>query len=65
MDLNIIGSAGAWIVAHGGETVVGIMGLVTFASMIANFTKTDADNKAIAAVSKAINWFALNFVKKP
>lgn len=65
MDLNLLGGVGSWIVAHGGETVVGLTGLVTFASFVANFTKTDADNRAIAYVSKAINWLALNFVKKP
>jgi len=65
MDLNFLGGIGAWIIAHGGETIVGLTGLIAFASMIANFTKTDADNKAIAYLSKAVNWLALNIVKKP
>lgn len=40
--------------------------LVTIASAIANWTKGDADNKALSLFSKIINYLALNFfnVKK-
>lgn len=42
-----------------------VTSVVTIASVIANITKTDADNKIVASVSKFVNIFALNFnVKK-
>lgn len=63
--MEAISGIGAWLIANGGEIVVGLTGLITFASVIANFTKTDADNKAVAWVSKAVNWLALNIVRKP
>ena len=65
MDWNIFGALGAWVVAHGGETVVGLTALVTFFSVVANFTKTDADNKIVAVASKVVNWLALNVFTKP
>jgi hypothetical protein len=65
MDWNFLGSFGAWIIEHGGETIVALTALVTFFSVIANFTKTDADNKIVAFVSKLVNWLALNVVNKP
>lgn len=65
MDFNFIAVIGAWIAAHGGETVTGLLGLIAFFSVIANFTKTDADNKIVAFLSKAVNWLALNFINKP
>ncbi len=40
MDFNFIAVIGAWIAEHGGETVVGLTGLIAFFSLIANFTKT-------------------------
>lgn len=42
---------------------IAVTSIVTAASAIANLTKTDADNKIIAAISKIINAFALNFKK--
>ncbi len=65
MDFNFIAVIGAWIAEHGGETVVGLTGLIAFFSLVANFTKTDADNKIVAVLSKAVNWLALNFINKP
>lgn len=64
MDLNFLGGIGAWVVAHGGETVVGLTALVTFFSVVANFTKTETDNKIVGYASKAINWLALNVINK-
>lgn len=40
-------------------TVAGAV--VTIASFVANFTKTDADNKFVANLSKIVNMLALNF----
>lgn len=42
---------------------VAITSIVTAASAIANLTKTDADNKIIAAIGKVVNALALNFKK--
>jgi hypothetical protein len=38
-----------------------VTAVVALASAVANVTKTDADNKVIANVSKFINVLALNF----
>lgn len=35
--------------------------VIAAASVVANLTKTDSDNKWIARISKIINLFALNF----
>ncbi|MFN7640302.1 MAG: hypothetical protein ACK5PR_00975 [bacterium] len=40
-----------------------VTSLVTIASVVANFTKTDADNKVVAKVSRFVNLLALNFRK--
>lgn len=53
-----------YITAHAGELVAIVTAVVTVASLVANLTKTDADNKIIAKISKFINLLALNFVKK-
>ena len=45
------------------DIMVVVGAVVTIASVIANKTKTDVDNKAIGWFSKAINLFALNFDK--
>jgi hypothetical protein len=43
-----------------------VTAVVALASAVANVTKTDADNKVIANISKFVNVLALNFfnVKK-
>lgn len=38
-----------------------ITAVVTVASVLANFTKTEVDNKIVGAVSKVLNILALNF----
>lgn len=38
-----------------------ITAVVTVASVLANFTKTDVDNKIVGAVGKVLNILALNF----
>lgn len=53
--------------AHKAEIIQGLTGLVTFASVIANFTRTDKDNRAVTKAGNVIhflagNWFTL---KKP
>lgn len=37
---------------------------IAVASLVANWTKTDADNKFIDTVSKLVNYLALNIKKK-
>lgn len=52
-----------WITANSDAIITGLLGLVAFASVVANFTKTDADNKAVGWFSKVVNWLALNIKK--
>ena len=40
-----------------------VTALVTFASIIANKTKTDKDNVAVGYISNIVNFLALNFTK--
>lgn len=40
-----------------------ITGIIAAASVVANLTPTDKDNKAIAALTKFINLLALNIRK--
>lgn len=40
-----------------------VTAIVTIASIVANWTKSDADNKAVGMVSKLINFLALNLTK--
>lgn len=37
--------------------------IIAGASLLANFTKTDADNQFLAKIAKIVNMFALNFKK--
>lgn len=47
------------------EMILAVLtGLVTVASLIANMTPTETDNKIVAKLAAAINFLALNF-KKP
>lgn len=48
---------------NGLDIVTAITMIVTGASALANFTKTDVDNKALAVIAKALNFIALNFKK--
>ena len=52
-----------YLIAHASELIAIVTAVVTAASLIANLTKTDADNKAIGVVSKFVNMLALNFKK--
>lgn len=49
------------------EPITGVItivtSVVTIASVIANFTKTDADNKFVAKISAFVNLLAFNFKK--
>lgn len=38
--------------------------IIAIMSIIANFTKTDADNKIVALLSKIVNILAINFRTK-
>jgi cellobiose-specific phosphotransferase system component IIC len=46
---------------HGQEILQAVTGVISGASVLANFTRTDKDNKALGAIGKAINFFAANF----
>lgn len=46
---------------HGGDILQAVTSIVTGASVLANFTPTDKDNKALGWVGKMINMLAANF----
>lgn len=50
-----------WLFTNANDIIAVLTSLVTSASLIANFTKTDSDNKAVAKVGKIVNFVALNF----
>lgn len=54
---------------HGAEIMQALTGIVSGASVLANFTKTDRDNKAVGALSTLVHFLAANFftlnVQKP
>ena len=52
-----------FIVQNWESIFVAVTSLVTAASAVANITKTDADNKVVAILSRVINTLALNFKK--
>ena len=50
---------------HFDSIIAVVTGVVTVASLIANLTPNDTDNKIIAVVAKAVDFLALNFKPKP
>lgn len=52
-----------WIIANASEIIAIITAIVTVASMIANLTPTETDNKIIAAITRVINLLGLNIKK--
>ena len=54
-----------FIFAHAGDVLTILTAVVTIASVLANFTKSDADNKLVAVFAKLVNTLALNFKAKP
>ncbi|MDD9901036.1 MAG: hypothetical protein OXT65_08675 [Alphaproteobacteria bacterium] len=48
---------------HGAEILQGLSMIVAGASVLANFTKTDKDDKALGFASKTVNALAANFFK--
>lgn len=52
---------GAWWGTYGEGTLAIVTSLISIASVIANFTKTDSDNKIVAIVSNIIHMLAGNF----
>jgi len=52
-----------FLIGHAADIFGILTATVTLASLIANLTKTDADNKLVATLSKAVNFLALNFKK--
>lgn len=54
-----------YIMDHFDSIIAVVTGVVTVASLIANLTPNDTDNKIVAVVSKAVDFLALNFKPKP
>jgi hypothetical protein len=46
---------------HGPDLLQALANIVTGASVIANFTPTDRDNRAVGVLSKAVHFLAANF----
>ncbi len=46
---------------HGAEIMQALTSVIAGASVLANFTRTDKDDKAIGFASKAVNFLAANF----
>lgn len=53
-----------WILAHISDIFAVFTAGVTFASLIANLTPTDSDNKIVAAIGGIVHTLALNFNPK-
>lgn len=49
-----------WVINNTGELIAALTAIVAGASILANFTKTDKDNKALGFLSKLLNLLALN-----
>jgi hypothetical protein len=49
------------ITQHGGDILQAVSGIVSGASVLANFTRTDKDDKAMGFVSRVVNFLAANF----
>lgn len=52
-----------FIMLHAQDIITAILAVISAASAIANITPTQADNKIVALISKAVNYLALNFKK--
>lgn len=50
----------AFLKDHGAEILQAVTSIVAGASVLANLTKTDKDNKAVGVVGKLLNLLALN-----
>lgn len=48
---------------HLSDILTAVTSIVTAASVIANMTPSDADNKIVAAIAKFVDMLALNFKK--
>jgi hypothetical protein len=53
-----------WLVNHWQEIFTALTAIVTAASLVANLTPTQADNKVVDAINRVINALALNFKAK-
>lgn len=53
-----------YIATHGADILGIVLGVIGVASLIANLTPSDSDNKIIASISKFVNLLAANWVKK-
>jgi hypothetical protein len=46
---------------HGADILQALTSIVSGASVLANFTRTDRDNRAVGLLSKAVHFLAANF----
>jgi len=53
-----------WLIENWAGLLTALTAIIAAASAVANLTKTESDNKAVAAVSKVVNVLALNLKKK-
>ena len=53
-----------YITLHGADILGIALGVVGVASLVANLTPTDSDNKIVATISKFINLLAANWKTK-
>lgn len=51
----------AFLQENGAEILQALSGIVAGASVLANFTSTDKDNRALGWISRAIHFLAANF----
>lgn len=61
--MELITTLTEFINANGVVLLAAIGSIVTGASILANFTRTEVDNRVINAIAKVINVLALNFKK--
>ena len=54
-----------WLTSHLADLIQIITSIIAAASVIANFTTTDVDNKIVAFLSKLVNMMALNIKVGP
>lgn len=53
-----------FLMANGLVILTAVTSIIAGASVLANYTATDKDNKALAAIAKVVNFLALNFFRK-
>lgn len=52
-----------FLLLHGADIMNALTGIVAGASVLANFTRTDKDNRALTKVGRVLNFLAINLEK--